>query len=211
MSFRGQAQRLASLPDQVQAGPPFTGVAMVSFSESSRNAAMISASIVVAAAILGAAHAATDTVFRYSSPQVGYFAIDNTDLSPDGTNSLAYFNEWDIAISPDDGQACFNTGIHLPQGAVINQFRVFYEGGAGSDKPFVTIQRKPYTTGINEPVAEQDLQTSATRAAMNITLNTSRTKINNASFSYGFGICLRNQNDKFYAARIRYTYETAGD
>jgi hypothetical protein len=173
---------------------------------------MVSASIIVAAAILGAAQAATEAVYRYSSPKTGHFGIDNTDLSPDGSNSLAYFNEWDIAISPDEGKrACFNAGIHLPQGAIITQLRVFYEGAAGADKPFVTIQRKPYATGINDTVAEEDLPESSTRAGVDIRLDPSLTTINNARFSYGFGVCLKSEKDKFYAARIRYTYQNAGD
>jgi len=180
--------------------------------ESSRNAAMISASILTAAGILGAANAATDSIFKYTNPKTGYYGIDNTAMSPDGDNSLAYFNEFDVALAPRLGKsACFSTGINLPHGAIITQLKVFYQGGAGADKPFVTLQRKPYTTGINNSVAEQDLPQSATRTATNLLLDASFTTVNNAAFSYGFGICLRNENDIFYAARITYTYQHAGD
>lgn len=185
---------------------------MLRLSESSRNAAIISASIVVAAAILGAAQAATDTIYRYSSPKTGFYAIDNTDLSPDGTNSLAYINEWDVALKPDDGEnGCFNAGVHLPHGAVITQVRVFYEATAGAQTSFVRIERKAYSTGVNDVVAEGPLPNSADRVGMNIPFNASFTTVNNGGFSYGFGVCLRNDTDMFYAARIRYTYETAGD
>ena len=113
---------------------------------------------------------------------------------------------------PGYGRAsCFNAGIHLPHGAIITQLRVFYEGAAAAEKPFVTIQRKPYATGINEEVAHQDLPESATRVGVDVTLDTSLTTVNNAQYSYGFGVCLQNENDKFYAARIRYTYQNAGD
>jgi hypothetical protein len=185
---------------------------MVSLSESSRNAAMISASIVVAAAILGAAQAATENIYRYSTPKTGYYAIDNTDLSPDGTNSLAYLNEWDVALRPDENKdGCFNTGVHLPHGAVISQVRVFYQATAGAQTSFVRIERKAYSTGVNEVVTEGQLPDSADRVGVNIPLNASLSTVNNGSFSYGFGICLRNDTDMFYAARIRYTYDTAGD
>lgn len=133
-------------------------------------------------------------------------------MIPDGANSLQYFNEFDVALAPLPGErGCFNTGINLPHGAIMTQLRVFYEGAAGADKPFVTLQRKRYTTGINNSVAEQDLPQSAVRTSANIPLNASFTTVNNAAFSYGFGICLRNENDIFYAARIIYTYQNAGD
>lgn len=185
---------------------------MLGLSESSRNAAMISASIVVAAAILGVAQAATENIYRYSSPRTGYVAIDNTDLSPDGTNSLEYFNEWDVALRPDPNrQGCFNSGVHLPHGAVITQVRVFYSATAETEASFVTIQRKPFANGINEEVAGADLPDSADRTRVDVALVASRTTVNNGQFSYGFGVCLRNDTDSFYAARIRYTYENAGD
>jgi hypothetical protein len=34
--------------------------------------------------------------------------------------------------------------------------------------------------------------------------------VNNSRFGYSFGVCLNN-NARFYAARIVYTYVTAGD
>ena len=188
---------------------------MLGLSESSRNAAMISASIVVAAAILGAAQAATDNVFRYSSPKTGYFGIDNMAMSPDdGTESLDYRNGWDEGLAlqePHNNFACFNTGIHLPHGAVITEARVFYQRGASANGPLVSIQRKRYATGANNTIAEEALPQTQGRAGINIALNSSFVTVDNTAFSYGFGFCLKDEDDVFYAARIKYTYQNAGD
>jgi hypothetical protein len=196
-----------------QAGRTFfcRELVMLGLPESTLNAAIISTSIVAAAAVLGAAQAATDTIFRYSSPKTGYYAVDNTDLSPDGSNSLAYLNEWDVAIQPDAGKSgCFNAGLHLPHGAVITQVRVFYRATASSGTSVATIQRKKYTREVNDEM-RLEFPDSATRTAANMPLNASLTTINNLGFSYGLGVCLRNDTDAFYAARITYTYTHAGD
>jgi len=186
---------------------------MLNLLESSRSAAMISASILAAAAILGAAQAATDTIFRYSTPRMGVFGIDNMALSPDGNDSLNYRNDWDSGLTPltpgDDG--CFSAGVHLPHGATITKLTVFYKSDPDFTVPTAYFLRKEFSSGDSQQVGFNALPDSAMRTSNIVPLNAARTTVNNNRYSYGFGICLENNGDTFYAARIVYTYEHAGD
>jgi hypothetical protein len=188
--------------------------------ESSRSAAMISASILAAAAILGAAQAATDTIFRYSTPRTGYFGIHSMALSPQGDGSLDYRSPWEtegLTVRPmNDG--CFSAGVHLPHGATITQLRVFYKsdplddvGGPDGTVPTAYLLRREFSTNASQRVGFDALPDSATPTSYVVSLNDARTTVNNTRYSYGFGICLENSGDTFHSARITYRYDNAGD
>jgi hypothetical protein len=185
---------------------------MLNLLESSRSAAMISASILVAAAILGAAQAATDTIYRYSTPKTGFLGIDNMALIPDSDNALAYQNNWDTGLRPRMGEnGCFNAGVHLPHGAIIARLVVFYRSAADATVPRAYLLRKEFSTGTSQQVGFSALPDAATRTSYDVSLDDALATVNNSRYSYGFGICLENSGDTFYAARIVYTYEHAGD
>src|SRR3954447_6275749 len=79
-----------------------------------RNAAFFAAGGFAAALFLaGAAHAITDTVFKYSTPKTGYLTLDPMAFAPDNSNDAGhYFVSWGNGMTTDL-TTCVNTGINL--------------------------------------------------------------------------------------------------
>src|SRR5690348_16507875 len=78
----------------------------------------------------GAAHAVTDTIFKYTNPRTGFFTIDPMALSAD-TDGRTYTTDYQNGnIS---GAGCFNTGVNLPNGATVTALTVWIASGAGND------------------------------------------------------------------------------
>ena len=85
-------------------------------------AALATASVTPAGAI-------TDTLFKYTTPKQGVLTLSTMAFSPESstTASSPWYNAWFGNSLSGDG--CFNTGINLPNGAKITQFRVIYTKG----------------------------------------------------------------------------------
>jgi hypothetical protein len=176
-----------------------------------RAATAAAAGVVIALSFSSVAQAITDTIFRYSSPKTGYYMIDRMAMSPQDTTAAGA----SFSIDAGDGgltagtQACFVTGVNLPQGATITGARVWYRSGAGGN-PIVNLVVHRLSDGQVFLIAGQTLvDDSALRKAVNITVPAGQT-VDNAGKSYGLQICLWPQ-DVFYALRIAYTYNQAGD
>jgi len=178
----------------------------------SRRVALAAAGGLLAAMSLsGAAQAITDTVFKYTTAKTGYFGIDVMAMAPDRNNAANdYFIDWDGILSAD-GPNCFNAGVNLPNAATIKRLSIWYTSGAGSN-PLVRLFRHTLADGTFSTVfAEVILDDSGTRKQRNLAItDDSLAKVNNAHYTYGFGICL-GSNTALHGARITYTYNTAGD
>jgi len=182
-----------------------------SFGFVARNIAAFAAGAVATVLIIGnAAHAITDSIFKYSTPKVGYFSIHPMALSPDQDTRTYMVTFGDATLT---GTGCFKTGVNLPDGATISALRVWFESDASSDPIFYFI-RHNLATGqedafVTSAVVHDD---SAERVAHNFVIpNTSAAKVSSGQYAYGFAFCGQQNRDRFYGARVAYTYTTAGD
>ena len=177
-----------------------------------RRAALVGAGALLIAASVTAARAITDTKFKYTTPQVGYVPINNMAMVPvDSTVANAYSNPAGGGLTNSVGTGCFNTSVHLPNGALINQLVVWYQSGAASD-PAVSLIRTTNSSGASVLLVSQSIPNdAAARRQANFPVTASaESTVDNSKQSYGFQVCL-GMGDQFYSARIRYTYTSAGD
>ncbi len=151
------------------------------------------------------ASAATDTIYKYSSPKTGIVSISTMAFSPDSasTSGKAWLNKWFGNILTGDG--CFNAAVNLPNGATITNYRVVYTTGIYS--AFVATARETgestYLALISRDEATSD-RMGFSEAVDPVAV------VNNVKYQYGVGICL-TPDQTFNGARIQYTYTNAGD
>jgi hypothetical protein len=178
-----------------------------------RKGALFAAGGFVAALfIAGAAHAVTDTIFRYSTPHNGYFSIDRMAMTPVDTDAAQNFS---IEIGNGQGlratgPQCFNSAVNLPQHAAIVKMTVWYSSVAEGDPDFFVLRQRLTDGHTDVVIMSTGADDSGQRKTLNANADMNFADVDNAHYSYGFGACLA-QLDKLYAARIQYTYNTAGD
>jgi len=178
----------------------------------SRPVLMLAAATGFSAVLLsGAGQAATDTVYTYSTPQNGFFSIDRMAMMP--TDDVA---AGDFLIETGNGQGlradghCFNAAVNLPNGSSVVNMTVWYSSVAEGDPQFFLLRQR-LSDGLTQTVAQAGpTEDSGLRKSVIANPNPNLKVTENQRFSYGFRACL-SQLDKFYAARIQYTYTNAGD
>jgi hypothetical protein len=183
--------------------------------KSLRAARLVAAAFVPFGAVgaAGYAVAITSNAFTYSPALNGAVMIDAMDLAPDDSESAQNYsiNFTGNVHRTNTDVGCYVTGLNLPQGAKLVELRVFYKS---SDQwnPTVYIMRHTPSTGVfTEILVEVISNNENVRKAIayDLTTNGDRT-INNATFGYGFGVCIGSL-DVFYGARLAYSYTSAGD
>jgi len=167
------------------------------------------------AAILGwalalssvAASAATDTIYSYTTPKTAYLSIAPMDFAPDGSQSATsdYFVSWSSNTLTGDG--CFETGVNLPQKALIKSVRVWFQTSVFFNL-LATEQSTGTTTSLVSSVFDAP-EGDTSRQSQYTTLTTPH-QVANGTYFYGFGVCV-SPGQAFYGARITYTYDNAGD
>ena len=176
-------------------------------------AAAAGVSIVGLAGLLGgAAQAITENVFRYSSPKTGWYGMNPMAFSSDGTpGATEYFIQWpDFLRNIGSGTHCFNTGVNLPHGARMTRFSAWYSTDAANSVR-VSLFRAGFADDALSGLLSQlnSTDTSATRVGMSLAPGIP--EVQNSQFNYSVGVCMDRSSDRFYGARITYTYTTAGD
>ncbi|HTM74105.1 MAG TPA: hypothetical protein VL198_12825 [Pseudolabrys sp.] len=171
-----------------------------------RNIAFFAAGGFVAALFLaGAAHAITDTVFKYSTPQVGHFTVDALGFSPD-SNGVQYGTDWTSGGKTTSAQSfgCFNTAVDLPNGARLKGLDIWY-------KTQVRVQflRHKLSDGTLHLIGSDITFTDGSGTRQLGKMAFASELVDSANYSYGIGVCLTSGS--FYAARVDYTYTTAGN
>jgi hypothetical protein len=159
----------------------------------------------------GAAHAVTDTVFRYSTPRAGFLAIPATAFTP-LNNSNDYYFENRFALRQDtNASACYGAAVNLPQGADVTVLTAWFanQGGTASVK-FV----RQLHTGFLKDLAIRPLPATAT--LLNQQLSKAITApdgvIDNINNAYWVEYCVQNGlNTILFTVRIAYTFTNAGD
>jgi hypothetical protein len=176
----------------------------------SRSTAVVLISVLGNVAIAGSAQAATDTIFKYSTPKTGYLSIGNAAMAPSQSTS-AYVNYF--YSSGLSATGCFATPVHLPQGAVITAVAAFYKNGAASTQNsnfYVFRETLNNGSGVNvATIAATDR--SGTTQSILLPVNAANATINNLTYAYVAATCLGQATNTFYGMRIRYTYTNAGD
>ena len=169
------------------------------------------AAIVATVTGIGGAQAITDNVFRYSSTKTGFYGISSLDLVPGNNNTAPnYDNSTAGGLFKLQQNGCFGTGVHLPNGATITAVRVWYASGVNGNPTVSLLQVRFVQFGVSSVITSKTLaDNSGTTKVADLTVSQPH-KVGNSSGIYGWEVCL-TPNDIFYAARITYTYETAGD
>ena len=132
------------------------------------------------------------------------------DLAPLNNNTAPNYDNSISGLFKLLQNGCFGTGVHLPNGATITAVKVWYASGA-TGNPIVTLRQALFSNfGVTNVIASRTLMdNSGIQKVANLTLPEPH-KVDNASGVYALQACL-TPDDTFYAARITYTYETAGD
>jgi len=157
----------------------------------------------------GGAHAVTDTIFKYTNPRTGFFTIDPMALSAD-TDSRTYTTDYQNGnIS---GTGCFNTGVNLPNGAIVTALTVWIASGAGTDPNFVLLRRDLGTGNADVLLNHVNVHDDSTARTAHIFkfANNTGVKADN-THTFAFAVCLPDATNFFLGARVAYTYTTAGD
>lgn len=162
--------------------------------------------------LTGTAIAVTDSEFTYSTPQTGYLMVQTGDLVPiDAVHGNAY------ALHPflgafhtgPAGTTCFRGGVHLPQGAVMRGLRTWYLSQS-SGLSWELGRTDPATGGYDVLVARGIEASPDPRSTVNDPIPAGLRSVNNARYLYTLTVCVTN-SARWYAARITYTYTSAGD
>jgi len=160
------------------------------------------------AALIGTAHAITDTAFTYSTPKLGFFSIHPRALSPN-TNTMGYIISTNQAQISGTSTGCFATAVNLPQGAKVETIVTWYASGAGQT-PTVGLFRQHQSDGVSDGYNVALLSNTGARVQNTINVAGNLT-IDNSAYSYEFHFCPASSDNIFYTARIKYTYTNAGD
>jgi hypothetical protein len=159
--------------------------------------------IVVGTMLLGSALALTATSFTYAKKHVGYVAVTPFDLQP-AADTIGFAADYDGRT----GAGCADTGLRLPQGATLVNATV-YETEGISAPLVISIYRVNRATGaVSSAIGTP--ATDGSRQAHALPIPSTWAKVNNATFDYMFEVC-HDPDGIFHGARIKYTYESAGD
>jgi hypothetical protein len=176
-----------------------------------RNAAFFAVGGLIAVWFLaGAAHAITDTVFRYSTPKNGTAMYGAAAFGPQNAPST-YHNG--LVLQNIGSVVCYWAPVNnLPQGAKLTALVMFY----------VNDQTAPWSTELSrirlaapassESVAQLTPPNSHgdfRSARLDIT-DPSMQIVDNLRYVYVMSRCV-GSTEYFYSARLDYTYTTAGD
>jgi len=157
--------------------------------------------IVVGTMLLGSALALTATSFTYAKKHVGYVAVTPFDLQP-ANDTIGFAATYDERT----GAGCADTGLRLPQNAMLVNATVYETEGA----PLViSIYRTNRATG-GTSFAIVTPTPDGSRQAHTLQIPSTWAKVNNATFDYMFEVC-HGPSGIFHGARVKYTYKSAGD
>ena len=156
----------------------------------------------------GIAHAITDTLFRYSTPKAGYLSLGPMSFAPADSSTTPNYTSQSGDFLEADNTGCFVAPVNLPQGAALTNFTAWVSGPiAGVDVKFI---RHNLATGAKVVIAELTMSNADFgRLMLNQSITPALT-VNNQVFNYGVSVCVQAAA-RYYAGRVAYTYQDAGD
>jgi hypothetical protein len=111
-------------------------------------------------------------------------------------------------LTANVAERCFLTGVNLPTGVTLTKVWVWHKSNVGGMR--VQFIGQALATGAQVVVASATIaNATGTRKAFNLPLAAGQV-IKNGTMAYGLSVCV-SPGDFFYAARIDYTYNSAGD
>jgi len=160
--------------------------------------------------ITGAAHAITDTLFRYSSPKVGYLSINNAEFAPESQLVEYSRTSSSLKLTVSD-MGCFYATAHIPEGATLASLGLWYSKFDGTTFHLGFDALKQSTNSLINLVATEAASTGGARKFASFSLLNA--KVDNAHLNYMLTICMESTTGEntLYDARITYTYNNAGD
>ncbi|MGB7259434.1 MAG: hypothetical protein WBD48_15275 [Pseudolabrys sp.] len=164
----------------------------------------------VAFALSGAAHAITDTVFRYSTTQKGFLGFPPSAFAP-GNGGNTFYNIYNdgTLLQVASAQTCVNAPVNLPQGATMTDFAIWYSKQTGT--AVLTLVTATYSANADTVLLTLSLaDTASARVGISRAITGAGARIDNAHNSYWLRFCADN-GTYFNGMRIAYTYTTAGD
>jgi hypothetical protein len=175
--------------------------------------AAVSGALAAGALLSPAAQAITDTVFRYSTPKTGSFMVPAAALSR-AADGVAYSNNGFSVTTSHSAQVCFQAPVNVPHGAELTSLTAWY-GRADANAVVFVLLRRMQVTGVSYVDVDQIANTAETQAPVNdgfsaVRYDITDPTVNNRAYAYYIVVCLAN-NGAFNAARVDYTYTTAGD
>jgi hypothetical protein len=170
------------------------------------------AGVVIGTLSLGTASALTSSSFTYSAVRTGYYSVNPMDVAPDSLGNTAndYFSNWPTFLANNDPGRCFDTGVHLPQGARIVQITFWYKSDNTSQFYGELDRLNVLTGGHSTLTSTTPMNDANTRTYTTKRISRSVNIVDNKTFSYAIGVCPR-PGSPFMGARIKYTYTSAGD
>jgi hypothetical protein len=160
--------------------------------------------------VAGAAHAITDTVFRYSPAKTGYISIPPATFVPI-SNAYRYDKTSLIVGSSNTSKACFSAPVILPTGVVMELLDIWYQ--KFNDPTFqLQLLRNAFNTSSNESLVAVEPADTAGKpkaASFGITSATSTT-VDNQRNNYQLIVCMTGTLNWIAAARIKFSYNSAG-
>lgn len=148
--------------------------------------------------------------FKYNNTQIGWYTLSPSDFTPDHVLT-DYFTDWTgDEVSSSDVTACYNAGVHVPQGAKITWVDFYYRSGAAGDLYGELVRQEIATStaeslGVVTPLEDDDVPTISS-----INIAPGLQKVKNQIYAYMLGVC-PNESGAFHGARVEYTYKKAGD
>jgi hypothetical protein len=176
---------------------------------SSDRALTLAGSLVAIVSIAAIAQAATDTAYKYSTPKAGNYQISALAMTPENSG-------FDYAIQRLGGfvegaGGCFVTGVSLPHGATMTGLTTWWSSASGNDASFFIYKHAFGTGAVSIVSAGGVVDNTNSRKPFKANIQQSHVLVNNNQYSYGFAACLASSDNKFYGAKIGYTYTNAGD
>jgi hypothetical protein len=175
---------------------------------------LVSTAVAALATILGIsaiAQAATDTIYKYSTPKMGVFTISPLAMTPYALG-IDYTAEATLGqLQVNSGQGCFTTGVNLPQGAEITGLHSVWTSGGTFISTFRLFRHALLTPQVLVVRDGAVIGTGPRRLIKADPASGHEQIVNNNQYTYSLLLCIFDTTDKFHGARVVYTYTNAGD
>lgn len=166
-------------------------------------ASSLAARLALAAAALAISSGAfaEDAKTPERAPKTIVLVIPPMAMIPDSDNAATteYFNGWSSGLTSEN--ECFNTGVTLPEGAEIQNLRIYFKSTAGS--MFIDFrQQDPNLTQSKSLISFQTTDTSG-NVASQVQTPAVKPVVDARKFGYGLGVCI-DTGQTFLGAKITY-------
>lgn len=175
-----------------------------------------SGTILLAFALAGAAKAITDAKFIYSAARTGYLVIPPPAFTPRSLDINYLSSGGSISLIPTTTDGVYWTApVNLPHGAKITDLALWFRKPTGDDFISLILYRMRLSTGEVSEIANHKPPATA-NAYKGVSYAIAGETIDNRSYGYFLFLTLRDADGtlpapNFSAARVTYTYTSAGD